>query len=101
MPNCLSFDSNIANLPKGGSNYHDSKHSTTAVAGTANAQTFWKEGVCAALDWNYDVFYFEAFAEPWKPQSVGLGGQLGDETHWGAYDANRNQVIPDLSCSYP
>ncbi|KAL9103793.1 MAG: hypothetical protein Q9163_001202 [Psora crenata] len=85
----------------GGSDYHDPNYSTTAVAGTQNAQTFYKNGVCAALDWNFDVFYFEAFNEPWKPASVGLGGQEGDETHWGAFDVDRKQVIPDLSCSYP
>ncbi|KAL9130601.1 MAG: hypothetical protein Q9217_001261 [Psora testacea] len=85
----------------GGSDYHDPKYSTTAVAGTKNAQTFYKEGVCGALKWDFNVFYFEAFNEPWKPASVGLGGQEGDETHWGAFDADRKQVIPDLSCSYP
>ncbi|KAL9638305.1 MAG: hypothetical protein Q9164_001633 [Protoblastenia rupestris] len=85
----------------GGSDYNDPSYSTTAVAGTQNAQTFYKNGVCAALDWNFDVFYFEAFHETWKPKSIGLGGQEGDETHWGAFDVDRKQVIPDLSCSYP
>ena len=91
----------VADFFLGGSNYHDSKYSTTAVAGTNNAQTFYKNGVCAALDWNINVFYFEAFNEPWKPASLGLGGQDGDEKHWGAFDVNRKQIIPDLTCSYP
>ncbi|MCJ1450373.1 glycoside hydrolase 3 protein [Mycoblastus sanguinarius] len=71
-----------------------------AQAGTANAQTFWKQGVCAALDWNYDVFFFEAFDEPWKPASNGADGQPGDETHWGAYKSDRSSKFSDYSCSY-
>ncbi|KAL9112219.1 MAG: hypothetical protein Q9187_007803, partial [Circinaria calcarea] len=47
----------------GGSNYG------AAVASTKNAQSFFQEGVCAALDWGFNVFYFEAFDEPWKPAS--------------------------------
>ena len=88
-------------MPSGGSNYHDDKYEGTAIAGTENAQTFYREGVCAALDWNVNVFYFEAFAEPWKPASKGLNGREGHETHWAAFDVNRNPVISDLSCSYP
>lgn len=75
----------------GGSDYGSAK------AGTSNAATFYKNGVCAALDWGFNVFYFEAFDEPWKPASAGTNGHTGDETHWGAYDQNRNVKFP-LSC---
>ena len=51
------------------------------------------------LEWGVDVFYFEAFDEPWKPDSVGDNGQAMDETHWGLYTANR-QVKFDTSCPY-
>lgn len=49
------------------------------------------------LDWGVDVFYFEAFDEPWKPASVGDNGAAEDETHWGAYTADRTAKF-DLSC---
>lgn len=84
----------MLSLTSGGSNYG------AATAGTANAQDFFTNGVCAALDWNINVFYFEAFNEPWKPDSTGLDGQPGDEKHWGAYDAGRSPVVKDLSCNY-
>lgn len=67
----------------GGSNYGN------AVASTENAKTFFKTGICAALDWGYNVFYFEAFDEPAKPDSIGDDGRLGNEKHWGAYTADR------------
>lgn len=41
------------------------------------------------LAWGYNVFYFEAFDEPWKPASVGDSGVSSDETHWGAMTASR------------
>lgn len=75
----------------GGSDYGDAK------AGTKNAATFYKTGVCAALDWGYNVFYFEAFDEAWKPKSTGDTGDQGDETHWGAFTADRKLKFP-LSC---
>lgn len=75
----------------GGDNYG------AAIAGTDNAATFFKDGVCAALDWGFNVFYFEAFDEPWKPKSAGLSGQLGDETHWGAFTDQRVAKFP-LTC---
>ena len=84
----------------GGSNYHDPKMQGTAVASTKNAQYFFSNGVCAALDWNFNVFYFEAFQEPWKPNSIGLDGQDGDEKHGGAFDADHNQILTDFSCKY-
>lgn len=36
-----------------------------------------------------DVFYFEAFDESWKPNSVGDNGQSRDEKHWGMFTADR------------
>ncbi|EEP81042.1 glycosyl hydrolase family 17 [Uncinocarpus reesii 1704] len=60
-----------------------------AKAGTANAKKFHDTGVCAMLKWGVDVFYFEAFDEPWKPKSIGDNGKAADETHWGMYTADR------------
>ena len=67
----------------GGDNYGD------AAAGTANAKTFYKQGVCAALNLGVNVFYFEAFDETWKPKSVGDTKQSADERHWGAFTDQR------------
>ena len=78
----------------GGTNYG------AATAGTKEAYYFWKQGVCAALDWNISVFYFEAFDEPWKPASTGTDGQPGNENHWGAYNADRSPKFDDYSCKY-
>ncbi|KAI9735189.1 MAG: glycoside hydrolase 3 protein [Cirrosporium novae-zelandiae] len=69
----------------------------SAIASTANAKTFFKEGVCGMLDWGVDVFYFEAFDEPWKPASTGDNGESEDETHWGAYTSARVAKF-DLTC---
>jgi len=60
-----------------------------ATASTSNAATFFKQGVCAALAWGTNVFYFEAFDEPWKPASVGDNGQAQIETTWGAMTGDR------------
>lgn len=72
----------------GGSNYG------SAIAGTVNEKTFFKTGVCAALAWGVNVFYFEAFDESWKPKSTGDTGAQGDETHWGAFTESR---VPKFS----
>lgn len=61
-----------------------------ARAGTNLAATFYSQGPCGMLDWGVNVFYFEAFDEPWKPASVGANGQPADETHWGAMNADRS-----------
>ncbi|PLB43770.1 hypothetical protein P170DRAFT_514095 [Aspergillus steynii IBT 23096] len=53
-----------------------------AVAKTEYAQEYWKSAVCGILTWGVDVFYFEAFDEPWKPVSKGDNGEEKDETHW-------------------
>ena len=68
----------------GGTNY------PPAMAGTQNAETFFATGVCAALRWGFNVFYFEAFDEASKAPATGSNGLTVDETHWGAFDANRN-----------
>lgn len=83
-----------ADLSLGGTSYG------AAEAGTANAEIFYKQGVCAALDWNTNVFYFEAFDEPWKPASTGADGQPGNENHWGAYNVDRSPKFSDYSCKY-
>jgi glucan 1,3-beta-glucosidase len=62
----------------------------SAVPGVAGAKTFWSSAVCGALDWGINIFYFEAFDEPWKPVSVGQDGSAADETHWGAWTADRS-----------
>ncbi|KAL8680261.1 MAG: hypothetical protein Q9186_003557 [Xanthomendoza sp. 1 TL-2023] len=76
----------------GGEDYGEAK------AGTANEERFFKEGVCAALAWGVDVFYFEAFDESWKPKSKGDDGTFSDETHWGAFYASRTPKF-SLTCS--
>jgi glucan 1,3-beta-glucosidase len=45
----------------GGSDYKAAK------AGTSNAVAFYKNAVCAMLEWGVNVFYFEAFDEPQVP----------------------------------
>jgi glucan 1,3-beta-glucosidase len=49
------------------------------------------------LAWGFNVFYFEAFDEPWKPDAIGLNGVIDDETHWGAMNADRSLKWP-LNC---
>lgn len=75
----------------GGSDYEAAK------AGTQNAETFWKTGVCGMLAWGVDLFYFEAYDESWKPNSVGDNGQAMNEQHWGLYTADRKSKF-DTSC---
>jgi len=75
----------------GGSDYGPAK------ASTADARTFHEQGVCAILAWGVDVFYFEAFDEPWKPVSIGDNGKTADETHWGMYTADRKPKY-EVSC---
>jgi len=68
-----------------------------AVGGVTSAQTFFSQGICGMLAWGYNAFYFEAFDEPWKPKSVGDGGLVADETHWGAMNADRSTKF-SLKC---
>jgi glucan 1,3-beta-glucosidase len=67
----------------GGSDFGAAKH------GTKNSETFFKSGVCGALAWGINAFVFEAFDEPWKPDSIGDNGKAADERHWGVFDENR------------
>ncbi|KAJ9647748.1 glycoside hydrolase 3 protein [Coniosporium apollinis] len=71
-----------------------------ALASTVNAHTYFQTAVCGMLAWNVDVFYFEAFDEPWKPRSEGDNGVSADETHWGAMTAGR-EVSYAVRCVAP
>lgn len=75
----------------GGTNYG------AATAGTKLASQYFQEAVCGMLDWGVNVFYFEAFDEPWKPASIGDNGSKQDETHWGAMTAERGMKF-SLKC---
>lgn len=77
--------------PTAGDNYQQ------AVPGIDSAKTFWQKGICGILDWGVNVFFFEAFDESWKPVSVGQDGSVADETHWGAWNADRTPKW-DISC---
>ncbi|KAH9845500.1 glycoside hydrolase family 17 protein [Teratosphaeria destructans] len=76
----------------GGTNYGP------ATASTDLAATFYQQGVCGLLKWGINVFYFEAFDEPWKPTSVGTDGQSENEQHWGAMTADRKAKFT-LTCN--
>ncbi|KAA8651999.1 1,3-beta-glucanosyltransferase Bgt1 [Aspergillus tanneri] len=67
----------------GGTDYEAAK------ASTKFAEEYWKNAVCGILTWGVDVFYFEAFDEPWKPTSKGDNGEEKDETKWGLFTADR------------
>lgn len=75
----------------GGSDYDAAK------AGTANAQDYYQKAVCGMLAWGVDVFYFEAFDESWKPESVGDNGKPMDETHWGMFTDSRKSKF-NMTC---
>lgn len=75
----------------GGTNYG------AATASTDLAAEFYSQAVCGMLDWGVNVFFFEAFDEPWKPTSVGDDGSAADETHWGAMGADRSSKY-SLKC---
>lgn len=49
------------------------------------------------LAWGVDLFYFEAYDESWKPDSVGDNGQPMNEQHWGLRTADRKPKF-DTSC---
>lgn len=76
----------------GGSNYG------AAIAGTQNAKKFYQEGFCGLIEWGVNAFYFEAFDEPWKPDSIGDDGKPADEKHWGAMGSDRSTKF-SLQCS--
>lgn len=75
--------------PTQGSNYG------AAVPSVDNAQTFWKEAVCAMRGWGINTFVFEAFDEAWKPETSGSSV----EPYWGVFDKNGNKKF-DLSCDF-
>lgn len=68
-----------------------------AKAGDANAKQYYHQGVCGILNWGVNTFFFEAFDEPWKPDSTGDNGQSSNEKHWGALRADRTAKY-DLHC---
>ncbi|OBT57239.1 hypothetical protein VE04_04668 [Pseudogymnoascus sp. 24MN13] len=69
--------------PTDGSKYQ------AAVPSLEGAKNYWKKAICGITAWGVNVFYFEAFDEPWKPKSIGQDGSVADETHWGAWNADR------------
>lgn len=82
----------------GGSNYGNAK------AGTINAQTYFNEAICPALQSGIDVFMFEAFDEPYKgivevPLLNGTMLQIS-EMFWGAIDKERKLKL-NLTCPDP
>ncbi|TID29167.1 hypothetical protein CANINC_002124 [Pichia inconspicua] len=75
--------------PTEGSNFGDS------YPGIENAETFWKDGVCAMRGWGVNTFVFEAFDEAWKPSTSGSSV----EPHWGVFNADRSPKY-NLDCSF-
>lgn len=68
-----------------------------AVPGLQSAERFYKEGVCKMVAGGTSAFYFEAFDEPWKPDSIGDDGSAADEKHWGAMTVDRKAKY-SLNC---
>jgi glucan 1,3-beta-glucosidase len=68
-----------------------------AVPTVENSDTFYRQAVCGSLGSGTNVFVFEAFDEPWKPQSVGEDGSSADETSWGVMTADRQKKY-NLNC---
>ncbi|KAI1449065.1 glycoside hydrolase family 17 protein [Annulohypoxylon stygium] len=60
-----------------------------AQPGIKQASTFYSQAVCGMVDWGFNVFFFEAFDESWKPKAIGEDGSVADETSWGAMTADR------------
>jgi len=68
-----------------------------AKAGDDNMKTYWQSAVCGLLDWGVDLFWFEAFDEPSKPDAIGDNGQTASEQHWGSFSADRTPKF-DMRC---
>ncbi|RMZ87763.1 hypothetical protein DV736_g5007, partial [Chaetothyriales sp. CBS 134916] len=68
-----------------------------AKAGTQNEAAYWKSAVCGALDWGIDLFWFEAFDEPDKPNAIGVNGQMASEKYWGSFTSDRQPKF-DMRC---
>ncbi|OLN86095.1 Glucan 1,3-beta-glucosidase [Colletotrichum chlorophyti] len=60
-----------------------------AVPGHDNAEDFYSSSVCGMVGWGFNVFFFEAFDEPWKPHAIGQDGSEAPEVHWGGMYADR------------
>ncbi|PNH41976.1 hypothetical protein VD0004_g5239 [Verticillium dahliae] len=69
--------------PSEGSSYGNAK------PGKVQAEQYYQEAVCGMIGWGYNVFVFEAFDEPWKPNAVGEDGVEAPEGHWGVMTADR------------
>ncbi|KAI8632771.1 glycoside hydrolase family 17 protein [Xylariaceae sp. FL1651] len=69
--------------PTAGDKYQD------ATPGVKSASTFFQQAVCGMVDWGFNVFFFEAFDELWKPKAIGEDGSVADETSWGAMTSDR------------
>jgi len=68
-----------------------------AIAGTQNEAQYWKSAVCALLDWGVDLFWFEAFDEPDKPDAIGDDGNVASEKYWGSFTSDRTPKF-DMHC---
>nr|XP_036580803.1 glycosyl hydrolase family 17 [Colletotrichum truncatum]KAF6788875.1 glycosyl hydrolase family 17 [Colletotrichum truncatum] len=68
-----------------------------ALPGFENAEAFYSEGVYGMIRWGFNVFFFEAFDEPWKPHAIGEDGSEAPEGHWGGMKADRSAKYP-LRC---
>ncbi|KAJ9632866.1 glycoside hydrolase 3 protein [Knufia peltigerae] len=68
-----------------------------AKAGDDNMKTYWQSAVCGLLDWGVDLFWFEAFDEPDKPDAIGDNGQKASEQHWGSFTSDRKPKF-DMHC---
>ncbi|TDZ46903.1 Glucan 1,3-beta-glucosidase [Colletotrichum trifolii] len=73
------------------------EHIQTAVPGHDNAEAYYKNGVCFLVQWGFNVFFFEAFDEPWKPHAISEEGFEAPEVHWGGMTADRRAKYP-LKC---
>ncbi|RKP28737.1 glycoside hydrolase [Metschnikowia bicuspidata] len=65
-----------------------------AVPSVSNAREYWQQAICAIRNWGINVFVFEAFDEPWKPDTSGVNNV---EKNWGVWDAN-NKLKYELNC---
>lgn len=77
--------------PSAGTTYENAR------PGLDNAKRFYRQGICPKVKGGTNVFVFEAFDEPWKPQSIGQNGSPADEKHWGVMTADRKEKFP-LRC---
>lgn len=68
----------------------------SAVPSVENAETFWKEALCAIRGWGINTLVFEAYDESWKPVTSGVDGV---ENHWGVLDSSGSPKY-DTSCSF-